>query len=299
MGNVLEKAKQHIKKQQQLPALHTLSPAKARAMRAVPRIAQPVAPLAAIEDVRIDVKDGSIVLRIYKPAQVGKLGAIMYIHGGGWVINSIETSDASCRLLAEKTNRVVISVDYRLAPEYAFPVPLQDCIAAFEWVQKHAEHYHIDVTRIAVAGDSAGGNLATVLANAKKADIEAQILLYPVTNATMETPSYTKYAEGYGLDKEVMAWFIHHYVETSLRTHPDVSPYYANVANAPKALIIVAENDVLHDEAIFYSEKLKQSNVDTTCIEMKGLIHSYFTTNTVFAAEIEETIFIIQSFLGK
>lgn len=299
MTNILEKAKQHIQRQQQLPALYTLTPSRARALRAVPRIAQPVAPLAIIEDVRIAVEGGSIVLRIYTPKQVGKLGAIMYIHGGGWVINSIDTSDASCRLLAEKTKRIVISVDYRLAPEYAFPVPLHDCIAAFEWVQQHAKRYNIDTARIAVAGDSAGANLATVLANHKRVHIEAQILLYPVTNATMTTTSYKTYAQGYGLDAAVMEWFIEHYVEESLRTHPDVSPYYADITDAPRALIIVAENDVLHDEGVHYSEKLQQANVETTLVEMDGLIHSYFTTNAVFGAEIDKTIRTIQSFLAQ
>ncbi|MEE1130375.1 MAG: alpha/beta hydrolase [Caryophanon sp.] len=299
MGTIIEKAKKHIKRQQQLPALYTLSPQHARKLRAVPRIAQPVSPLASIQDVRIAVKDGDIVLRIYTPKNVGKLGAIVYIHGGGWVINSIDTSDASCRLLAEKTGRIVISVDYRLAPEHAFPVPVEDCEAAFQWVVQHAAQYNIDLSRIAIAGDSAGGNLATVVANTFKEQIEAQILLYPVTNACMNTASYHTYAQGCGLDANVMAWFIEQYVEVTERTNPRVSPYFADVTKAPKAFIVVAENDVLKDEGLLYAQKLQQAGVDVEAVEMDGLIHSYFTTNAVFAEEIEQTIARIVSFLGK
>lgn len=299
MANLLEKAKKHIERQQTLPALYTLTPEQARKMRAVPRIAQPVAPLAAIQDVRIDVDGGDIVLRIYTPKQVGKLGAIVYIHGGGWVINSIDTSDTSCRLLAEKTGRIVISVDYRLAPEYPFPVPLNDCEAAVQWVFHHAEQYNLDRERIAIAGDSAGGNLATVVAQTYAAQIEAQILLYPVTNAQMDTPSYQTFAQGYGLDAEVMKWFIEQYVDEAQRTNPRVSPYFAHVDGAPKTLVIVAENDVLKDEGLLYGQKLHEAGVETTMVEMEGLIHSYFTTNAVFAEEIEQTVARIATFLGK
>lgn len=298
MMTMNNKAKKYIARQQKLPSLHTLSPQEARKLRAVPRIAKPVSPLASIRDVRIDVKDGQIVLRIYTPQVIGKLKAILYIHGGGWVINSIDTSDESCRHLAEKTGRVVISVDYRLAPEYAFPVPLEDCEAAFRWVVAHAQQLHITPTHIAVAGDSAGANLATVLANRFSDDIEAQILLYPVTDATMSTKSYEIYAEQHGLDAVVMKWFIEQYVEEAERKNPLVSPLYAEVVHAPKAFIIVAENDVLKDEGILYAKKLAHVGTPVKLVEMEGLIHSYFTNNAIFAEEIDSTIAEITAFLA-
>lgn len=294
-----EKALKYIERKQQLPALHTLTPQQARQMRIVPKIAQPVAPLASIQDVRIAVIGGHIILRIYTPQVIGKVGAIVYIHGGGWVINSIDTSDASCRLLSEKMKRVIISVDYRLAPEYAFPTPLEDCEAALKWVVTHAEELHIDCQKIAIAGDSAGANLATVLANQYATQLEAQLLLYPVTDATMQTTSYIEHAKGHGLDALDMQWFIEHYIEETLRKDPRVSPLYATILQAPRAIIIVAENDVLKDEGILYAQKLQRANIDVELVEMAGLIHSYFTNNAVFAEEIEWTIEKMAQFLAQ
>ena len=175
-----------------------------------------VPPVARVENRQIAVNDGEISVRIYTPSGQGPFPLFMYYHGGGWVIGDLETADAGCRLLAEKTERVVVSVDYRLAPEYRFPVPVEDSYAALCWAYDHSAELNAIRDDIVVGGDSAGANLATVMAILSQENngpsITAQALIYPVTNLDFTTSSYDKFAEGYGLDKDLMIWFGEYYV---------------------------------------------------------------------------------------
>ena len=284
-------ALKYIQSIQNAPSLCSLTPTEARRLREKER--------ASVQDDQVQIDDVTIVtrdqatieLRIYTPKKQKDYPAILYIHGGGWVINSIETSHESCLQLAKKTKSQVISVEYRLAPEFKFPIPLYDCHDAYLWVKmerkrlKHNGH-------IFVAGDSAGGNLASALTQLPKGEeIVGQILLYPVTTLTYDTPSYEQFAFGYGLDKSVMKWFGNHYITQDLdRYDPRISLLNAKIEYAPSAFIIVAENDVLRDEGIAYAEKLAIVNGQSELLIKGGLVHSYFTKNEFFAEEIEKTI---------
>ncbi|WP_255507976.1 alpha/beta hydrolase [Lysinibacillus sp. BW-2-10] len=308
MPNLLLKAQQYLQNFNQQPPLHTMTPAEVRKLRATTKkVNLPTnVNLSTITDQWITVRDGEqIKIRLYTPIGEGPFPVIIYYHGGGWVLNSIETSDASCQMLASMTNSIVVSVDYRLAPEYKFPIPMYDAYDAFLWVTKNIQAIHGIPEKISVMGDSAGANLATVVTlQAKQANgptIASQILLYPVTELTYDSPSYYEFAEGYGLNKKDMEWFGNYYLEEdSQKNNPYVAPLKAkDVTGLPAALIIVAENDVLRDEGIAYGDYLKSSGVYVEQLMAKGLIHSFFTKNEIFQEEIEKTIQTVHSFINQ
>ncbi|MEO4052959.1 alpha/beta hydrolase [Solibacillus sp. CAU 1738] len=259
--------------------------------------------VANVEDRQIAVNDGDITVRVYTPSGEGPFPLFVYYHGGGWVIGNLETSDAGCRLLAEQTKRVVVSVDYRLSPEYKFPVPVEDCYAALCWAHEHAAELGAIADDIVVGGDSAGGNLATVMTILSKEQngpsISAQALIYPVTNLDFTTSSYEQFADGYGLDRDLMIWFGNYYVNDQKEyKHPHVSPLlYEDVSNLPPAIIITAENDVLRDDGISYRHKLQQAGVHVTYTELEGSIHGYFSNMILFAEETKHTVNAIAEFL--
>lgn len=295
---LLSSAQKYIQSIQNVPLLCSLTPEKARVLRQKER--------ALIQDDQVQTEDITIVtrdqatigLRIYTPKAKTGYPAILYIHGGGWVINSVETSHESCLQLAKKSKSQVISVEYRLAPEFKFPIPLHDCHDAYLWVkkeQKRLQHNGL----IFVAGDSAGGNLASALTQLPEGEgITGQILLYPVTSLTYDTPSYEQFACGYGLDKSVMQWFGNHYITNDLeRYDARISLLNAKIDYAPPAFIIVSEYDVLRDEGIAYAEKLAIVNGQSELLIKGGLVHSYFTKNEFFAKEIDETIDDIYRFM--
>ena len=257
------------------------------------------------KDVSITVRDGhSITLRIYTPKGKGPFPINVYYHGGGWVLNSIETCNETCELLAEITKSIVVSVNYRLAPEFKFPTPVFDAYDAFLWTVENKKFLN-GTNQILVAGDSAGGNLATVVTllnrDLQGSTIHAQVLLYPVTDLTFSTASYEEFAVGYGLLKEDMAWFKQHYLNNEDETyHQYVSPLLAkDLTNLPSAFIIVAENDVLRDEGIAYAKKLEDSGGKVKLRIAQGLVHSYFTKNEYFQSQIKETINEIQLFISS
>ncbi|WP_246027640.1 alpha/beta hydrolase [Lysinibacillus antri] len=308
MPNLLLKAQQYLQTFNQQPPLHTMTPAEVRKLRATAKkVNLPTnVNLSTITDQWITVRDGEqIKIRLYRPIGEGPFPVIIYYHGGGWVLNSIETSDASCQMLASMTNSIVVSVDYRLAPEYKFPIPMYDAYDVFLWVTKNIQAIHGIPEKISVMGDSAGANLATVVTlQAKQANgptIASQILLYPVTELTYDSPSYYEFAEGYGLNKKDMEWFGNYYLEEdSQKNNPYVAPLKAkDVTGLPAALIIVAENDVLRDEGIAYGDYLKSSGVYVEQLMAKGLIHSFFTKNEIFQEEIEKTIQTVHSFINQ
>jgi len=298
MANLLNETKQYLDVVNKQPSLHTMTPVEVRELRAgQPKPLNNKTQVKNIEDQLIKVRDGaSIKIRIYSPKGKGPFPIIIYYHGGGWVLNSIETCHESCQLLAAKTNSIVVSVDYRLAPEFPFPTPVYDAYDAFLWTVKNVGELNGVENQITVAGDSAGANLATVVSMMSRdlngPTIASQFLLYPVTDLTYNTPSYNEFAEGFGLEKKDMEWFGHYYLQQETeKQNPYVAPLRAeHLNNLPPAFIKVAENDVLRDEGIAYAKRLSYSNVTVQLETAKGLIHSFFTKNEVFSEYIEKTI---------
>ena len=225
----LRKAVQYLEAQRTGTPYYKVSPQEARAMRTVTQWQSAHKPkLASIEDHKITVRDGEqITVRLYTPVLGKTLPVIVYYHGGGWVYGNLESVDAGRQLLADQAQAIVVSVDYRLAPEYPFPTPLHDAYDSLVWVHNHMEALGGDASRLSVAGDSAGGNLATVVAYLATAlegpSLHAQTLIYPVTNVDFSTVSYLAYGEDYGLDTQAMQWFSHHYTEEANFTNPLVS----------------------------------------------------------------------------
>ncbi|SDC32448.1 acetyl esterase [Terribacillus halophilus] len=246
--------------------------------------------VAKVEDGRIELHDRTLPIRIYRSENKVQ-PALVFYHGGGWVVGSIDSHDATCREIANMAACTVISVDYRLAPEHKFPAAVEDAYEAFQWVSANAERLGIEGARIAVGGDSAGGNLATVvcLLAAERAGHKPvfQLLLYPSTGYTGEEPaSLRENAEGYLLTKRLMNWFRSHYYRTEAdRFNPYASPIRSDLLHAlPPAAILTAEYDPLRDEAQAYAEQLKREGVDVFVKNYEGLIHGF----AGFTAEVEE-----------
>ncbi|MED4554782.1 alpha/beta hydrolase [Lysinibacillus capsici] len=304
MITLRKEAVQYLEAQRTGTPYYKVSPQEARAMRTVTQWQSAHKPkLASIEDHKITVRDGEqITVRLYTPVLGKTLPVIVYYHGGGWVYGNLESADAGCQLLADQAQAIVVSVDYRLAPEYPFPTPLHDAYDSLVWVHDHMEALGGDASRLSVAGDSAGGNLATVVAYLATAlegpSLHAQTLIYPVTNVDFSTVSYLAYGEDYGLDTQAMQWFSHHYTEEANFTNPLVSPLQLEeVRNMPKTFIIAAEADVLFDEGLSYAQKLKAAGVVVEHITMPGLIHSYFSKMNYFEEATIETVTKIAQFL--
>lgn len=270
------------------PPLHTMPPEKARVAYQAMRSTNDVEEVGSVENRQIPGPKGEIPIRIYRPAhsEPVKLPILVFYHGGGWVIGNLDTHDAACRTLTNQANCMVVSVDYRLAPEHKFPAAVEDAFAALEWVANHAEEIGGHREKIAVGGDSAGGNLAAVasiLAKEKKSPkLVFQLLIYPSTGAG-PTKSFEENGEGYFLTKELMAWFRNHYMNRPEDAkHPYFSPYlYQNASGLPPAFIITAEYDPLRDDGKAYAEKLKNAGVDVQYAEYKGMIHGFVTMASV------------------
>lgn len=244
-------------------------------------------PVAAVEDRKLAGPGGDLPIRIYVPFGKGPFPVVMYFHGGGWVIGGIESSDGLCRMLANASGCIVVSVDYRLAPEHRFPAAVYDAYAATLWVAENASSFGGDPSRIAVSGDSAGGNLAAVIAQIARDQgspaMQFQLLIYPVTDGACNTPSYSENADGYFLTRDSMQWFWNHYVlNESDRVHPSASPLRAsNFANLPPALVITAEYDPLRDEGERYAERLRAAGTPVELTRYDGMIHGFFTMSGV------------------
>jgi acetyl esterase len=268
------------------PAYHTLSPKDARQLFLETRPASTPTP-PEIGSVRNVVAEGAqvpIPLRVYRPAGVPAttpLPAYVYFHGGGWVIGDLETHDVLCRQLTAASGASVISVDYRLAPEHKFPAAADDAWAATRWVVAHAGELGLDGRRLAVGGDSAGGNLAAVVAlmarDAGAPAINLQVLIYPVTDVMRETRSYDDFAEGYMLTRDSMRWFIAHYLKSKDDARDwRVSPLRApSLAGLPPALIVTAGNDPLRDEGEMYGGRLRDAGVMVDYVCYGGMIHGF------------------------
>lgn len=271
-----------------VPPLHTMSPQEARSVYSAMRLTSDDEPVGSVEERNIAGPHGDIPIRIYKPVQSTneKLPILVFYHGGGWVIGNLDTHDNVCRILTNQANCIVVSVDYRLAPEHKFPVAVDDAFAALQWVAQHAGEIGGDADKIAVGGDSAGGNLATVMtiiAKEKRGPkLVYQLLIYPSTGVG-HTKSYDENGEGYYLTKDLMAWFRKHYMNSPEDANdPYFSPYlYDDVHDLPPAFVMTAEYDPLRDDGKAYADKLKSAGVDVQYIEYEGMIHGFVTLANV------------------
>jgi acetyl esterase len=266
-----------------LPPLHTQTIPAARArMAATFTTKGEREALHKVTDLRIPGPGGEIPIRIFRPSEGPVLPTLIFFHGGGWILNSIETHDALCRALANASGWAIVSVEYRLAPEYPFPAAFEDAWAATTWVAEHTQEHGFDANHIAVGGDSSGGALASAIAVASRdrqdPTLCCQVLIYPVTeHYTAGTPSYAENAEGYSLGRDTMVWFWDNYVPlgTSLEDVRLCPARTANLNNLPPTLIVTAEYDPLRDEAETFAARLRDAGVNVTAKRYDGMMHGF------------------------
>jgi acetyl esterase len=233
----------------------------------------------AVHEVR-DLEAAGVPCRLYRPDGAAGHGLLVWFHGGGWVLGDLDGHDHLCRVLCDRAGVAVLSVGYRLAPEAPFPAGLADALAALRWAHGHAGELGVDPDRLAVGGDSAGGNLAAVVAQAGPVPLRHQLLLYPVTDARRTSDSYRRYADGPFLTAAGMAWFVEHYLCGGQGSvdDPRVSPLLAPdhvLAGQPPTHVIVAEADPLCDEGEAYAARLREVGVRTTMTRYPGMFHGF------------------------
>jgi acetyl esterase len=222
---------------------------------------------------------------LYRPSAKTDLGLLVFFHGGGWVIGDLNSHDGVCRSLANKSGHAVLAVDYRLAPEHTFPAAYDDCAEALKWAHSNAVALGIDNTRMAVGGDSAGGNLAAAVALAEIVPLKFQMLIYPAVDMTMESPSINENANAPILTKSVMTWFVNHYMGGNAdRTNWKASPMVASddlLKRMPPAIVITAQYDPLRDEGEAYGKRLVENGVSATINRYNGAFHGFFNMITI------------------
>jgi acetyl esterase len=261
----------------------TITPEEARANARAGKAALPSEqePVGEISERTIPGPAGEIPIRIYRPGAAGLHSLIMLFHGGGWVIGDLDSEDTASRGMVNRVNAVLVSVDYRLAPETRFPGALEDCYAATVWAVEHAEELGVDASKLATTGTSAGGNLSAVVAQMARdrggPAIKHQVLFCPVIDHDFDRSSYIVNAEGYGLTRDGMIWFWEQYLGPDGEGHnPYASPIRAkSLAGLPDATVIAAEYDPLLDEAADYAAALKAAGVDATYTEYPGMTHGF------------------------
>ena len=262
-----------------MPPLSALPVEEGRkALEGLGDLSGPGEEVVGVEDITIPGPAGGIPARVYRPDAERPTPLVVYYHGGGWVLGNIESHDGTCRALANRSGATVVSVDYRLAPEAPFPAAVDDSLAAARWCHAHAGELGVDAARLAVAGDSAGGNLAAVvslLAREGGPPIAFQLLIYPATDARMETASISENGEGYLLTEVDMKWFYGHYAApaTDWRVSPLLAP---DLSGAPPAMIITAGFDPLRDEGEAYARRLAEAGVPVEYVHYEGMIHGFF-----------------------
>jgi acetyl esterase len=289
------------------PALGTQSVAETRAAFDNMPLPRKQIELSSIESRRIPGPAGELPVRIYHPHGAGVKPVLVYFHGGGWVIGTLDSYDATCRELAQGADCVVVSVDYRLAPEHRYPAAPEDCYAALKWVTANAASLGVDARRLAVGGDSAGGNLSAVVSQMARDKggpaIRFQLLIYPVTDADFTRRSYVDNAEGYLLTTASMHWFWDHYAPSKpQRAEPYASPIRAaDLSGLPPAWVCTAEFDPLRDEGEAYAKRLQQAGVSTTLTRFDGLIHGFVSMGLVAPkaqAAVDEAVAALKKGLG-
>ena len=257
------------------PPIQESTPVEVRALRR-PRFEMST---VGVHEVRA-VDAGGVPARLYRPNDDPGLGLFVYFHGGGWVIGDLDTHDQIGRTLAVESGHAVLSVAYRLAPEHPFPAGLEDAMAAARWTHEKAASLGCDPDRLAIGGDSAGGNLAAVVTQREAIPFRLQVLVYPVTDARAGSDSYTAYRDGPYLTAAGMHWYIEHYLSGAegARDDPRVSPLLAGdeaLARSPATLVITAELDPLVDEGEAYAERLRAVGVETTVTRYDGMFHGF------------------------
>ena len=248
-------------------------------------------PLPVVVDHQVPGAQGhSLLVRRYRPAQAPRLApAILFFHGGGFTVGSVEDYDRVCRYIAERTGAVVLSVDYRLAPEHPSPVAADDCLAAWQWLLANTAELGLDPARLAVMGDSAGGNLSAVVSQqAALAGLPVpalQVLVYPTTDGALAHPSIQNLGQGFGLDLPLLTWFRSHFIQDeTLVEDYRVSPLRnPDLAGQPATLLITA-TDPLRDEGLAYGEKLREAGVSVSSLDFPRLVHGFFTMGGVIPA---------------
>ena len=291
-----------------LPPNHTVSPVEARKNSK----SRPMAPgpeVAKVENRSISGVGPDIPVRIYTPIGDGPFPVLGWFHGGGWVVGDLDTADGTARHLAVGTGCVVVSVDYRLAPEAKFPAAADDCYAATQWIAQNAASINVDPARLAVGGDSAGSNLAaavTLMAkNRGGLPLVFQLLVYPVTAMDFSTGSYRQNANGYLLSGDGMKWYWNQYLSSEVdAANPYAAPLVAkDLSGLPPALVITAEFDPLRDEGEAYGQRLQAAGVTTTCSRYDGMIHGFFGMSAVMdkgkQAVAEASTALNQAFAAK
>jgi acetyl esterase len=290
-----------------LPPTRQMTPAQARDSVRQRSAALPREEVASVRDHAVPVAGGAITVRVFTPRGAAPKPALVYFHGGGWLTGDVETHEGICRTLANAAGCVVASVDYRLAPEFTFPTAAEDACAAMRWVAEHARELGVDARRLAVGGDSAGGNLAAVAALMARdrggPPLALQVLVYPVTDCDFERPSYRENAEGCLLTADSMRYYWDLYVPNAAdRVSPYVSPLRAaSLAGLPPALVITAEYDPLRDEGEAYARALAAAGVPVTHSRYPGMIHAFFRfTNVLDAARaaVAEVVAALQKAWG-
>ena len=269
-----------------MPAVHTLAPADVRRQfQGLIKTGPRAGTIANAENRVLPGPGGEIPVRVYRPAGDGPWPALIYMHGGGWVLGDLDMCDGTCRSLANLAGCLVISVQYRLAPEHKFPAALEDAYAALQWVSANRAGLNVDPGRLAVGGDSAGGNLAGAVALMARdlggPPLVFQLLVYPVTNCQVKPDRYpVGEATDYFLSLESMDWFNAHYLQAGDETNPYVSLLLAgSLAGLPRALVITAEYDLLAAEGQAYAQRLEQSGVPVRWVHFEGMVHGFFTLN--------------------
>lgn len=238
--------------------------------------------VASVDEVTVDGGAGPLPARVYRPHTTGPLPTVVFFHGGGFVIGDLDTHDPLARLLAVRCDAVVVSVDYRLAPEHPFPAAVEDAIAATRWAAEHLDDLGGNAA-LAVAGDSAGGNLAAVTAQVLTREgmpLAGQLLMYPPTDFLSDGPSRTENAEGYFLDADTSIWFARQYAghlieDLEALADPRLSPLRGDLSGLPPAVVVVAEFDPLRDEGAAYAQALEEAGVSVVLRRFDGLIHGF------------------------
>ena len=274
------------------PAFETVGADEARLLFNAGRkvLAPDPMPVAETRDLAIPGPGGPIPVRLYRSAATGILPVLVFFHGGGWVVGDIESHDTGCRHLANRAECAVVSVDYRLAPEHKFPAAVEDCFAATAWVAGNAAALGVDAGRLAVGGDSAGGNLAAVVSLLARHHgaprIGYQVLIYPATDAAMRHDSIARFAEGYVLTRATMRWFYEQY----LRTPADAADWQASPLSAsdlgglPSAFVLTAGYDPLCDEGDSYAARLAAAGVAVTHRRFPGQVHGFLLNGRIIRA---------------
>jgi acetyl esterase len=273
------------------PPLHRQSVVQARAFHLAdaPALNGPAVELAAVADRAVPGPVGGLPVRVYTPEGEAPFPIVVWFHGGGWVVGTIDTYDPLCRAVAASVPAVVVSVGYRLAPEHRWPAAVEDAYAATLWASGHAAELGGAQHRLAVAGDSAGGNLAAVVALGARdrggPPVAFQLLVYPVLDATADTASWAEFADGFYLTAAGMRWYWDQYLGGADGRAPDASPLRAAFfGGLPPALVIGAEHDILRDEGEAYAARLRQAGVAATASRYPGMVHGFFRWRAVTGA---------------